>query len=78
MQREGDVIHLIAARLFDLTPMLSRLGDQEGDFRRAGGRGDGARFGVTDDPRERVLPMAGPRGAGRHEGRIKLQSRNFH
>jgi len=31
VQREGDVIHLICARLFDLTPMLSMLANREGD-----------------------------------------------
>lgn len=77
VQREGDVIHLIAARLFDLTAMLSRLGDHDADFPQDGGCGDRKCPDVTD-PRDRMPPMAGPRGPDRHEGRIRLQSRNFH
>jgi len=29
MQREGEVIHLICARLFDLAPILAGLGERE-------------------------------------------------
>ncbi|MBK6492468.1 MAG: hypothetical protein IPF97_12490 [Sphingomonadales bacterium] len=59
-------------RLKRCSTHLNEIEAREGDFPRAGGRGDGARFGVTDDPRERVPLLAGPRGADRHEGRIRL------
>ncbi|AHE52189.1 error-prone DNA polymerase [Sphingomonas sanxanigenens] len=77
VQREGDVIHLICARLFDLTPLLSGLGECDGSFPKAGGRGDGARFGATDDPRERPPRLAGLRGPDRHEGALRLKARDF-
>lgn len=72
------MIHLICARLFDLTPMLSSLGERDGAFPKPGGRGDGARFGATDDPWDRRPRMAGVRGPDWHEGALKLRSRNFH
>ncbi|MBV2149948.1 error-prone DNA polymerase [Sphingobium sp. AS12] len=78
VQREGDVIHLICARLFDLTPLLSSLGERDGVFPKPGGRSDGARFGATDDPRERPPPMASLQGPNRDEGALRLKSRNFH
>ncbi|AKM11100.1 error-prone DNA polymerase [Croceicoccus naphthovorans] len=78
VQREGDVIHLICAKLFDLTPLLSGLSEMGDAFPKPGGRDDGARFGATDDPRDRPPPMAGSRGADRHEGTLRLKSRNFH
>ncbi len=76
VQREGDVIHLICARLFDLTPLLSSLGERE--FPKPDDRGDGARFGITDDPRERRPLMVSAGEAERHESGLKLKSRNFH
>ncbi|OHT20105.1 OB-fold nucleic acid binding domain-containing protein [Edaphosphingomonas haloaromaticamans] len=78
IQREGDVIHLICAKLFDLTPLLSSLSELGDAFPKSGGRGDGARFGATDDPRDRPPPMAGLRGADRYGGALRVKSRNFH
>ena len=41
IQREGDVFHLVAQQLFDLTSDLSGLADREEMFRLPTGRGGG-------------------------------------
>lgn len=74
VQREGDVIHLICERLFDLTPLLSSLSDRDG----VGGLGDRARFGATDNAGGRPALIAGEGEPDRHEGGLRLKSRNFH
>jgi error-prone DNA polymerase len=50
LQREGEVMHVIAHELEDLTPMLRALGRGD-DFRLATGRGDEARHGGAPDKR---------------------------
>ncbi|HEU0133679.1 MAG TPA: error-prone DNA polymerase [Allosphingosinicella sp.] len=63
MQKEGDVIHVVADRLEDMTPLLHRVGAM--DFPHRFAPADGGR-GATPDPRK-------PR-----EGVIKVKSRDFH
>jgi error-prone DNA polymerase len=46
VQREGEVIHLVARRLVDLSPLLASIGGR--DFRLPAGRGDEARGGGPD------------------------------
>lgn len=41
IQREGDVFHLVAQQLFDLTSDLSGLADRDEMFRLPTGRGEG-------------------------------------
>ncbi|MDQ3144133.1 MAG: error-prone DNA polymerase [Pseudomonadota bacterium] len=81
VQREGDVIHLIAERLEDRSPMLGEIGDMAFPHRRA--PADGA-SGGGPDPRERRLiqvkndysePFRIP--SITHPP-INLKSRNFH
>jgi DNA polymerase III alpha subunit len=43
VQREGEVIHLVARRLFDLSALLATVGERE--LRLPAGRGDEARHG---------------------------------
>jgi error-prone DNA polymerase len=50
LQREGEVIHVIADRLVDLSPLLRSVGARE-DFVIPTGRGDEARHGGAPDPR---------------------------
>jgi error-prone DNA polymerase len=50
VQREGEVVHLVARRLFDLSPMLASVGGR--DFRLPAGRGDEARGGGGPDTRD--------------------------
>jgi error-prone DNA polymerase len=64
VQREGEVIHVIADRLEDLSPLLAGLGQLEDDFPLPSGRGDEAKHGGAPDPRER--------GAG-----IRVPTRDF-
>jgi error-prone DNA polymerase len=54
VQRQGEVIHLVADELFDLTHLLKRIGgrDVTGEFRFTTGRGDEAKHGGSPDQRE--------------------------
>jgi error-prone DNA polymerase len=73
LQREGRVIHIIADRLDDLTPLLARVGEM--DFTPRPMPPDAARNGGAD-PRERKAASAA-RLAGR-DGGIRIRSRDFH
>lgn len=65
IQREGEVVHLVARDLTDLSPALASVGARDNTFPITHGRGDQVRHGGSGpDPRE--LP---PRS---------LQGRNFH
>jgi error-prone DNA polymerase len=66
MQKEGEVIHVVADRLEDLTPLLHRVGAM--DFPHRYAPADGGK-GVPPDPRK-----------ARAEARevIKVKSRDFH
>jgi error-prone DNA polymerase len=52
VQREGDVIHVVAAKLLDLTELLRRVADYDESFPLRSGRGDEAKHGGGPDPRE--------------------------
>jgi error-prone DNA polymerase len=52
VQREGEVIHVIAESLEDLSPLLASLGRAEDAFPLRSGRGDEAKHGGAPDPRE--------------------------
>jgi error-prone DNA polymerase len=53
IQREGDVVHLVAQRLFDLSDDLGRLGERDAQFPLPHGRGDEfSRGNGAPDPRE--------------------------
>ena len=56
VQREGEVVHVIAKKLIDLSPLLSSLGQRGTNFPLPHGRGDGAKNGGGTDPRE--MPRA--------------------
>jgi error-prone DNA polymerase len=64
MQKEGEVIHVVADRLEDLTPLLHRVGAM--DFPHRYAPADGGK-GVPPDPRK-----------AKTEGVIKVKSRDFH
>lgn len=90
VQREGDVIHVIARRLDDLSPLLASVGeraDVAGIYRTS--RGDVAKNPVAPDPRDSTLGR-GPRdiyipdlrlGSGIRPGEpvegIKVRTRDF-
>src|SRR5690606_21269312 len=53
VQREGDVVHLVAAKLFDLSDRLGRIGEKDDAFPLPHGRGDEFHHGSSgSDARE--------------------------
>ncbi|QND19243.1 error-prone DNA polymerase [Rhizobium leguminosarum bv. viciae] len=82
IQREGDVVHLVAQQVFDLSGDLSRLADHDAEFRLPAGRGDEFAHGTpgAPDSRDRVA-AATARDIfipGLHIDQLKVKSRNFH
>jgi error-prone DNA polymerase len=81
VQREGEIIHVITARMEDLTPLLHSVGERE--FPHRTGPADGAKFSGPD-PRHKAKRPAEP--LGNSTGRsvqdpadtIRVKSRNFH
>ncbi|MGG6898055.1 error-prone DNA polymerase [Rhizobium sp. BR 315] len=81
IQREGEVVHLIAQQLFDLTSDLSGLADRDEAFKLPTGRGDEFAHGTPGmpDPRERAAMKAREiYEPDLHIDRLKVKSRNFH
>jgi error-prone DNA polymerase len=81
LQREGDVMHVVADRLTDLSALLRSVGDREQDFPLPHGRGDEARHGGAPDAREgggvggrRVRDIYVPNF---NQGGIKVPTRDF-
>jgi error-prone DNA polymerase len=52
IQREGEVVHLVAHRLADLSGELASIGDCDVPFPIPHGHGDGAKHGGAPDSRE--------------------------
>ena len=52
LQREGEVIHVIAEHLTDLSQLLRGVGEREEAFPLPHGRGDEAKNGGGSDPRD--------------------------
>jgi error-prone DNA polymerase len=82
IQREGDVVHLVAQRITDLSAELASVGSRNAAFPLPHGRGDEVRNGGSGpDPRE--LPPKGLRTRDiyipdLHIDTIKVKARNFH
>jgi error-prone DNA polymerase len=80
IQREGDVVHLVAHRLTDLSPELVSVGNREAAFPLPHGRGDEFHHGgPMIDPRS--LPK-GPKPRDIHDpyghiDRINVKTREF-
>ncbi|WP_368518573.1 error-prone DNA polymerase [Rhizobium sp.] len=80
IQREGEVVHLVAQQLFDLTSDLSGLADRDEAFRLPTGRGDEFAYGTPGSPdsRERaVMKVREIYVPDRLIDRLKVKSRNF-
>ena len=80
IQREGEVVHLIARQLFDLTADLSGLADRDAAFKLPSGRGDEFAHGGGPDPRDKPKPMVTPRDMfvrDLHIDTLKVKARNF-
>jgi error-prone DNA polymerase len=55
LQREGDVVHLVAEELTDFSPLLAELSETESDFPLPHGRGDEFHHGIPGpDPRSLI------------------------
>jgi len=81
IQREGEVVHLVARHLADLSAELASVGEREGAFPLPHGRGDEARNGGSV-PDSRELPPRGFRGRNfydpyGHIDEIKVKTRDF-
>lgn len=81
IQREGDVVHLVAQQLFDLSADLSSLAERDGEFQLPTGRGDEFAHGSPGAPDSRQRPgvvrsrdMFTP---DLHIDNLKIKSRNF-
>lgn len=82
IQREGDVVQLVAQRMFDLPEDVGRLGERDGPFPLPHGRGDEfAHGGGAPDSRDRPKATAPARDIHIPDlliDRLKVKSRNFH
>jgi error-prone DNA polymerase len=80
IQREGDVVHLVAQRLTDLSADLASVGDRDTAFPLPHGRGDQVRNGGSaPDPRD--FPTRAPDGSwydpyGQAD-QIRVKTRDF-
>jgi error-prone DNA polymerase len=82
IQREGEVVHLVAYQLTDLSAELATVGSRDTAFPLPHGRGDQAKH-AGDGPDPRELPPKGLRTRDLytpdlHIDTIKVKSRNFH
>jgi error-prone DNA polymerase len=77
IQREGEVVHLVARQLTDLSPELASVGDRDTAFPVPHGRGDEFHHGgPTLDPRN--LPRDRNRAtSNRHLDQIRVKTRDF-
>ncbi|APG87164.1 error-prone DNA polymerase [Sinorhizobium americanum] len=81
IQREGEVVHLIAQQLFDLSGDLSGLADRDDAFRLPTGRGDEFAHGAPGSADSRERAAAKPRDIfipDLHIDTLKVKARNFH
>lgn len=83
IQREGEVVHLVAQQLFDYSGQLNDLADRNLEFRLPTGRGDEFTHGTPERADSREQP--GVRMKSRdifipdlHIDTLKVKSRNFH
>jgi error-prone DNA polymerase len=77
IQREGDVVHLVAHRLTDLSGELASVGERDAAFPLPHGRGDEFHHGVpAPDPRGLLRPrdIVDPY---LHIGEIRVKTRDF-
>lgn len=78
IQREGEVVHLVAHRLSDLTLELGKIGERDESFSFPHGRGDEFRNGLPPaDRRSRAKQAASFLKLEDEVTRIKVKSRDF-
>jgi error-prone DNA polymerase len=77
IQREGDVVHLVAHRLADLSAELASVGDRDAAFPLPHGRGDEFHHGSPG-----LDPRGGPKlrssdNSDAHVEQIRVKTRDF-
>lgn len=81
VQKEGDVIHVVAEHMLDLSDLLRSVGDREEPFPLLYGRGDEAKHGSRPDPRKAPMQEHKPRDVSLSDRRagdgIKIKTRDF-
>ena len=81
VQREGEVVHVLASRLHDLSGELAGLGERDGVFPLPHGRGDDFHHGSVPDARGKPPPqIARPRDIfiePNHIDLLKVKARDF-
>jgi error-prone DNA polymerase len=70
VQREGDVIHVVAEKLEDLTPLLATISARGDPLETQAGRGDEAQHATSGDARDKAGALRRPRD-------IKVTARDF-
>nr|WP_245487966.1 hypothetical protein [Rhizobium ruizarguesonis] len=81
VQREGEVVHLIARQLFDLSGDLSALADRDLELKIPTGRGDEFSHGSPGSPDARDKAVVKVRDMfvrDLHIDTLKIKARNFH
>ncbi|WCJ65727.1 error-prone DNA polymerase [Agrobacterium tumefaciens] len=79
IQREGEVVHLVAHRLTDLSQALASVGERNHPFPLPHGRGDEFHHGMPPEDHRAIRKRPPPADHDDDEvERIKVISRNFH
>lgn len=82
IEREGEVVHLVAHDLTDLSPALTSVGGRDAPFAMPHGRGDQVtQAGGGPDPRERPpkrLHSCDMYVPDLHIDTLKVKARNLH
>jgi error-prone DNA polymerase len=81
IQKEGEVVHLVAQKLFDFSSDLANLGERNREFPLPYGRGDQVKNGGGPDSRDGAKPAVQARDIyipDLHIDTLKVKSRNFH
>jgi error-prone DNA polymerase len=79
VQREGEVVHIVANRLTNLSAEIASKGNGDEAFPRLHGRGDQAVYGGGLDPREAKAPKIRETYITElHIGRLMVKSQNSH
>ncbi|MGB3834232.1 MAG: error-prone DNA polymerase [Mesorhizobium sp.] len=80
VQREGEVVHLVAHHLTDLTPLLASVGHRHAPFPLPHGRGDELHHGSPRPDHRSEARLAAPRDLGNsygHIDEIRVRTRDF-
>ncbi|MGV1951045.1 error-prone DNA polymerase [Agrobacterium vitis] len=80
IQREGEVVHLVAKQVFDFTSYLSTIADRDAELKLTPGKGDEFAHGESARPDSREGAAIKTRDIlipDLHTGSMKLKSRNF-